>query len=122
MSERKSKSSSGVSFKILKLSLSPARSSITTSSPCGRRISIALDPNFCRIVSSRESVSAISSIPIEGTLLPHVDVADRQNTEKNSHLYQAKDSQLTKVDRPRVEKYDFEIEDQKQHCDQVKFH
>src|SRR5690349_3303461 len=74
------------------------------------------------MVSSRESVSAISSIPIEGTLLPHVDVADGQNPEKNSHLYQAKDSQLAKINRPWVKKHDFQIKDQKQHRDQVKLH
>ena len=62
------------------------------------------------------------SIPIQGAFFPDVNVADGENDEKNPHLDQTEDPQLAEINRPGIEKHDFQIEDKKQHGDQIKAH
>src|SRR5687768_10220275 len=52
-------------------------------------------------------------IPVQGPFLPDVNVTDCEDDEKNTHLHQTEDPQLAEINRPRIEKYHFQIEDKK---------
>ncbi len=67
------------------------------------------------------NVFARGSFPIQPALFPDVKESDSQDKEENNHLYKAEESQPFKNNRPWEKKNDLDVEEDKEHADQIEF-
>ena len=61
----------------------------------------------------------VHRLPIQRAFLPDPDEAGQQNGNKDHHLDKARYTQLPESHRPRVEENHFDVEENKNHRDQV---
>src|SRR6266852_5834768 len=64
----------------------------------------------------------LSLIPIQRATLPGVNEADHQYRDEDQRLDETENSQMSQLDRPRIEKNHLDIEEQEQDRGQVKAH
>lgn len=60
-----------------------------------------------------------SLVPVESALLPFIEETYHEYNEKGNHRQQGKQAKISQDGRPRVEEDYFDVEDQKEHCNQV---
>src|SRR6266540_4459009 len=65
-----------------------------------------------RLVRNVDSFSI--SLPLQGVVVPGVEVSSHQDRQKDSHLHQARHPQLTVDHRPRVEEDGLDVEEDEQ--------
>src|SRR5690606_2970900 len=84
-------------------------------------------PAACSTVVSRKPLGSFSSspiaylplIPFQAAATPVVGVRDADEGDENQHFDKAEDPEGVEVDRPRVEKDDFDVEDDEEHRREV---
>src|ERR1039458_4469320 len=68
-----------------------------------------------------------SFAPVQHALLPDIEEADKEDSDINQHLVQAKMTfalrlELAQIDRPRIDENRLNIEQNEQHSDQVELY
>src|SRR5215468_9779836 len=78
----------------------------------------------CTIFSTvvvRTGISASSPIvaPVERALAPDVDVARQQERHEEQHLHESVPAEIAQRHRPRIQKRDLDVEQEKDHRDEI---
>src|SRR5204863_9927576 len=84
------------------------------------------DGNFNALISiGRHSFSLTRSslfVPVQRALLPEIEVTDKQNRNIYHHVHEAVQTEIPEDEGPWIKKNRFDIEQDKDHCGQVKFY
>jgi len=61
-------------------------------------------------------------VPVQRALFPEIEVTDKQNRDVYHHFHEAVQTEIPEDEGPWIKKNRFDIEQDKNHCNQVKFY